>query len=34
LGSLKLNGWQTFISIASVILLAIIDFFTISKKDY
>lgn len=34
LGSLKLNGWQTFISIASVILLAIIDFFTISKRDY
>ena len=34
LGSLKLNGWQTFISIASIILLAIIDFFTISKRDY
>lgn len=34
LGSLKINGWQTFISIASIVILAIIDFFTISKRDY
>ncbi|MES6494301.1 hypothetical protein U6K29_12280, partial [Cutibacterium acnes] len=34
LGSLKLNNWQIFISIASTILLAIVDFLTISKRDY
>lgn len=34
LASLKLNAWQIFISIASIILLAIIDLFTISKSDY
>ncbi|MBJ6366336.1 hypothetical protein [Staphylococcus hominis] len=33
-GSLKLNNWQIFISIASIILLETITLFVITKRDY
>lgn len=34
IGSFKLNGWQIFISISSIVLLGLVNLFAVSKRDY